>query len=97
MKAVKPPAPEQVGSQVDGKGGNTMRAIVQSEYGSPDVLSLEKVDKPVLQDNRVLVKVHAASVNAGDWHLMLCSFSPYPRGLAYFGGFHGGWQDRPLH
>jgi NADPH:quinone reductase-like Zn-dependent oxidoreductase len=47
-----------------------MRAIVQTEYGSTDVLSLKEVDKPVVLDNGVLVRVHAASVNAGDWHLM---------------------------
>jgi NADPH:quinone reductase-like Zn-dependent oxidoreductase len=47
-----------------------MKAIVQTEYGSPDVLSLKEVDKPVVTDNGVLVKVRAASVNAGDWHLM---------------------------
>jgi NADPH:quinone reductase-like Zn-dependent oxidoreductase len=47
-----------------------MRAIVQTEYGSTDVLSLKEVDKPVVPDNGVLIKVHAASVNFGDWHLM---------------------------
>lgn len=47
-----------------------MKAIARSEYGSPDVLNLEAVDKPVVSDNGVLVKVHATSVNAGDWHLM---------------------------
>ena len=47
-----------------------MKAIVQTEYGSPDVLSLQEVDKPVVTANGVLVKVRAASVNAGDWHLM---------------------------
>jgi NADPH:quinone reductase-like Zn-dependent oxidoreductase len=47
-----------------------MRAIVQTEYGSTDVLSLKEVDKPVVPDNGVLIKVHAASVNSGDWHLM---------------------------
>jgi NADPH:quinone reductase-like Zn-dependent oxidoreductase len=49
---------------------NKMKAIVQSAYGSADVLRLEDVDKPVAQDNEVLVQVHAASVNSGDWHLM---------------------------
>jgi NADPH:quinone reductase-like Zn-dependent oxidoreductase len=48
----------------------TMKAIVQTEYGSPDVLSLKQVDKPVLPDNGVLVRVRAASVDAGIWHLM---------------------------
>src|SRR5579863_8577874 len=47
-----------------------MKAIVYHTYGSPDVLKLEEVQKPVPQDDKVLVKVHAASVNAGDWHLL---------------------------
>lgn len=47
-----------------------MKAIVQTEYGSPDVLSLQEVDQPVVTDHGVLVRVRATSVNAGDWHLM---------------------------
>jgi NADPH:quinone reductase-like Zn-dependent oxidoreductase len=47
-----------------------MKAIVQTEYGSPDVLSLQEVDKPVVAANGVLVRVRATSVNAADWHLM---------------------------
>ena len=47
-----------------------MKAIVQTEYGSPEVLSLQEVDKPVVTANGVLVRVRATSVNAGDWHLM---------------------------
>jgi NADPH:quinone reductase-like Zn-dependent oxidoreductase len=47
-----------------------MRAIVQTEYGSTDMLSLQEVDKPILSDNGVLVRVYAAAVHAGDWHLM---------------------------
>jgi NADPH:quinone reductase-like Zn-dependent oxidoreductase len=47
-----------------------MKAIVQTEYGSPDVLSLQEVDKPVVTNNGVLVRIRATSVNAGDWHLM---------------------------
>jgi len=47
-----------------------MKAISQSDYGSIDVLSLQEVDKPIVTDKGVLVKVHAASVNSGDWHLM---------------------------
>jgi NADPH:quinone reductase-like Zn-dependent oxidoreductase len=47
-----------------------MQAIVYHNYGSPDVLKLEEVQKPVPQDNEVLVKVFAASAAAGDWHLL---------------------------
>ena len=50
--------------------GNTMKATVYTQYGSPDVLQLKEVAKPTPQDNEVLVHVHAASVNAADWHLM---------------------------
>src|SRR5438445_5263639 len=47
-----------------------MKAMVYHTYGSPDVLKLEEVQKPVPQDDEVLVQVLAASVNAGDWHLL---------------------------
>jgi len=43
-----------------------MKAIVQNDYGSPDVLELKEVDNPVVEENDVLVRVHAAGVNAGD-------------------------------
>lgn len=47
-----------------------MKAVVQDRYGSPDVLEFREVDKPVVADHEVLVRVHAATVNARDWHLM---------------------------
>ena len=47
-----------------------MKAIVQDRYGSPDTLRLKEVDPPVAADNEVLVRVHAAAVNAYDWHVM---------------------------
>jgi len=47
-----------------------MKAIVQNGYGSPDFLELREIEKPVVGDDRVLVRVRAASVNAADWHLM---------------------------
>jgi len=48
----------------------SMNAIVCTKYGSPDVLKFEEVQKPVPGDDEVLIKVHAAAANAGDWHLM---------------------------
>ncbi len=42
-----------------------MKAIVQDKYGSPDVLELREIDKPVVEDDEVLVRVRAASVHPG--------------------------------
>ena len=47
-----------------------MKAIVYYKYGSPDVLELKEVGKPVPKDDEVLIKVRAASVNAYDWHFV---------------------------
>ena len=47
-----------------------MKAIVQDTYGSPDVLELRDIDKPVVGDADVLVRVHAAGVDPGVWHAM---------------------------
>jgi NADPH:quinone reductase-like Zn-dependent oxidoreductase len=44
-----------------------MKAIVHYEYGMPDVLKLEEVEKPVPRDDEVLIKVHAVSINGSDW------------------------------
>ena len=46
-----------------------MKAIVQEGYGSPDTLKLREIETPAAGDDGVLVEVHAASVNALDWHL----------------------------
>ena len=43
-----------------------MKAIVINAYGSPDVLELKEVAAPAIKDDEVLVRVHAASLNAGD-------------------------------
>src|SRR5215216_1156730 len=48
-----------------------MKAIVRTEYGSPDVLHLKEVAKPVPTDDQLLIKVHAASVNRSDWEALI--------------------------
>ena len=45
-----------------------MRAILHQRYGRPDVLELRDVDKPTIVDERVLVRVHASSVNPVEWY-----------------------------
>jgi len=47
-----------------------MKAIVQNGYGSPAVLSIKEIEKPAVKDDQVLVRVHAASINAGDYFTM---------------------------
>ena len=53
-----------------------MKAAIYTRYGSPDVVQIMDVEKPVPNDNEVLIKVRAASVNPYDWHFM--------RGMPYF-------------
>jgi NADPH:quinone reductase-like Zn-dependent oxidoreductase len=53
-----------------------MKAIVYTEYGTPDVLQLKEVEKPLPKDNEVLVEVKAVSVNAYDWHLLTADIFP---------------------
>jgi NADPH:quinone reductase-like Zn-dependent oxidoreductase len=45
-----------------------MRAITVRKYGSPDILKLQEIERPVVEDDDVLVRVRAASVNPYDWH-----------------------------
>ena len=47
-----------------------MNAVIQDTYGSPEVLELREIDKPVVGDDEVLVGVRAAGVDPGVWHLM---------------------------
>ena len=60
-----------------------MKAIVQTGYGSPDFIELKEIDKPVVEENDVLVRVHAASLAAGDYFAM--------RGKPYLVRFSAGW------
>ena len=61
----------------------TMRAVVQDVYGEADVLRLADIDRPTITDDEVLVRVHAAGIDQGAWHLM--AGLPYPIRLAGFG------------
>lgn len=64
-----------------------MKAIVQNDYGSPDVLKLAEVAQPAMKDNQVLVRVKAVSINAGDvfamrgnpWPIRLTAGFPKPK------------------
>jgi NADPH:quinone reductase-like Zn-dependent oxidoreductase len=65
--------------------GRTMRAVVQDRYGAApeDVLRLADIEPPTIGDDEVLVRVHAAGVARGTWHIM--AGLPYPIRLAGFG------------
>jgi NADPH:quinone reductase-like Zn-dependent oxidoreductase len=65
-----------------------MKAIVHSRYGAPDVLELKDIDKPVVNDDQVLVRVHAAAVGKGDWLTV--------QGLPYFARMRYG-LPKPKH
>ena len=60
-----------------------MKAIVQDTYGATDVLELRDIDQPEIADDEVLVRVHAAGVDRGVWHLM--TGLAYPIRLAGYG------------
>ena len=45
-----------------------MKAIFHERYGPPDVVEVREVDKPAIEDNQVLVRVHASSVNPAEWY-----------------------------
>jgi NADPH:quinone reductase-like Zn-dependent oxidoreductase len=66
-------------------GKDTMRAIVQDRYGSVDVLRHGQIARPEVRANEVLIRVHAAGLDRGTWHLM--TGKPYLMRLAF--GFRG--------
>ena len=63
--------------------GGTMKAISRDAYGSADVLELREIDKPEVGPDEALVRVHAAGVDRGVWHVM--TGLPYPIRLAGYG------------
>jgi NADPH:quinone reductase-like Zn-dependent oxidoreductase len=66
-----------------------VKAIVHDRYGAPEVLALREIDVPAVGDDGVLVRIHAASVNALDWHST--------RGMPYVGFRLGRGLLRPRH
>jgi NADPH:quinone reductase-like Zn-dependent oxidoreductase len=67
----------------------TMKAIICTKYGSPDVLQFKEVEKPTPKVDEVLVEIHAVSVNAYDWHLLTADI--------FLVRFMGGGLLRPKH
>lgn len=59
-----------------------MKAFVKTAYGPPEILRLEEVEKPLVKDDHILVKVMANSANPADWHLI--------RGEPFFARFSSG-------
>src|SRR5205807_8679514 len=61
----------------------TMQAFIQDQHGSADVLKFQQVDKPVVGRDGVLVRVRAAGLHIGDWHVM--TGQPYLMRIIGFG------------
>jgi len=68
--------------------GTSMKAIVYTTYGPPDVLQLRDVEKPAPKDDEILVKIHASSINYGDSVLV--------RGKPFIGRLWSG-LTKPKH
>jgi NADPH:quinone reductase-like Zn-dependent oxidoreductase len=92
METTKPIAPAPTASQIvdlsdtaanTTSAGHQMRAIVQDAYGTTDVLRLSQIDRPAIEPNEVLVKVAAAGMDRGTWHVM--AGKPYLMRVIGFG------------
>ncbi len=90
MSAVDPMSPAVLPASVSTSAhaaSRTMRAVLHRQYGTPDVLELGEVERPVPGDEDVLVRVHAAGVSVGDHHVV--TGKPYLIRLSPFGGLPG--------
>jgi NADPH:quinone reductase-like Zn-dependent oxidoreductase len=76
-------AAAQQGATDNGDANATIQAVVQDTYGTPDVLRVEKIDRPEIADDEMLIRVRAASVHIGDWHVM--TGQPYLMRVMGFG------------
>src|SRR6478609_6482510 len=70
-------------ADTDQATGAQMRAIVQDSYGSAEVLRSARIDRPEIADNEVLLRVHAAGLDRGTWHLL--TGTPYLMRIIGFG------------
>lgn len=69
------------GAMPETPGAATMRAVVRTEYGDADVMRVAQVARPKIGDQEVLVRVHAAGLDRGVWHVM--TGLPYASRLAF--------------
>jgi NADPH:quinone reductase-like Zn-dependent oxidoreductase len=78
--------------------GTLVKAILHTQYGSPDLLQFKEVDKPVPKDNEVLIKIHATTVSSGDCNVRNFTFvtkSMLPIAKLMF-GIGKPWKERVL-
>jgi NADPH:quinone reductase-like Zn-dependent oxidoreductase len=75
-----------------------VKAILHTQYGTPDLLELKEIDKPISKDSEVLIKIHAATVSTGDCNVRNFTFvtkSMRPIAKLMF-GIGKPWKERVL-